>query len=131
MRTLAVMFSFWVACSMWTTRTVCAAENPIVPSGSKLESLHTRQVRLNSGLTEGPAVAPDGSIYFTDMPFGPDPGMILRFDPATRKVTVFTADSGKANGLTCDANGDLVACEGADYGGRRVSRWKIATGKSQ
>ena len=108
-----------------------AAENPIVPEGAKLELLFTRTAKLNGGLTEGPAVAPDGSIYFTDMPFGPDPGMILRFDPGTRKVTVFTADSGKANGLTCDANGDLVACEGADQGGRRVSRWNIKTGKSE
>ncbi len=108
-----------------------AAENPIVPEGAKIELLFTRTAKLNGGLTEGPAVAPDGSIYFTDMPFGPDPGMILRFDPGTRKVTVFTADSGKANGLTCDANGDLVACEGADQGGRRVSRWNIKTGKSE
>jgi gluconolactonase len=108
-----------------------AAENPIVPEGAKLELLFTRTAKINGGLTEGPAVAPDGSIYFTDMPFGPDPGMIMRFDPQTRKVTVFSADSGKANGLTCDANGDLVACEGADYGGRRVSRWNIKTGKSQ
>ena len=108
-----------------------AADNPIVPEGAKLELLFTRTAKLTSGLTEGPAVAPDGSIYFTDMPFGPEPGMILRFDPATRQVTVFTANSGKANGLTCDANGDLVACEGADYGGRRVARWNIKTGKSQ
>jgi gluconolactonase len=107
-----------------------AAENPIVPEGAKLELLFTRTAKLSGGLTEGPAVAPDGSIYFTDMPFGADPGMILRFDPATRSVSVFTADSGKANGLTCDAIGDLVACEGADYGGRRVSRWNIKTGKS-
>jgi gluconolactonase len=108
-----------------------AAENPIVPEGAKLELLFTRTAKINGGLTEGPAVAPDGSVYFTDMPFGPDPGMILRFDPATKKTTVFTADSGKANGLTCDANGDLVACEGADYGGRRVSRWDRKTGKSK
>jgi len=108
-----------------------AAENPIVPEGAKLELLFTRTAKLAGGLTEGPAVAPDGSIYFTDMPFGADPGMILRFDPTTRKISVFTADSGKANGLTCDANGDLVACEGADQGGRRVSRWNIKTGKSE
>ena len=80
------------------------------------ELLYTRTANIKGGLTEGPAVAPDGSIYFTDMPFGSDAGMILRFDPQTRKVTVFTADSGKANGLTCDADGNLVACEGADVG---------------
>src|ERR1043166_2137145 len=76
-----------------TTVATAAAEpvaNPIFPKGAELELVHTRQVKLNSGLTEGPAVAPDGSIYFTDMPFGKDNGMILRFDPKTRKTTVFT-----------------------------------------
>jgi gluconolactonase len=107
------------------------AENPIVPDGAKLELLFTRTAKINGGLTEGPAVAPDGSIYFTDMPFGKDAGMILRFDPKTRKITTFTDNSGKANGLTCDADGNLVACEGADDGGRRVSRWNIKTGKSE
>jgi gluconolactonase len=108
-----------------------AAENPIVPEGAKLELLYTRTAKMNGGLTEGPAVAPDGGIYFTDFPVGPEPGMIMRFDPATRKTTVFSADSGKANGLACDAQGRLVACEGADFGGRRVSRRDLATGKSQ
>ena len=46
------------------------ADNPIVPAGAVLELLHARQAKLTSGLTEGPALAPDGSIYFTDMPFG-------------------------------------------------------------
>ncbi len=128
MRTLTTtLFAIALATA---TGQLTAAENPIVPEGAKLELLFTRTANIKGGLTEGPAVAPDGSVYFTDMPFGADPGMILRFDPQTRKTTVFTADSGKANGLTCDANGDLVACEGADYGGRRVSRWNTKTGKS-
>src|SRR6266850_7809206 len=75
------------------------AENSVFADGAKLELLHTRQVKLNSGLTEGPAVARDGSIYFTDMPFGKDNGMILRFEPKTGKVSVLTDDSGKSNGL--------------------------------
>jgi gluconolactonase len=108
-----------------------AAENPIVPDGAKLELLYSRTAKMNGGLTEGPAVAPDGSIYFTDIPNGPDMGLILRYDPATGKTTVFTKDSGQANGLWCDANGDLIAAEGSDYGGRRVSRWNLKTGKSE
>ncbi|MSU42917.1 MAG: hypothetical protein EXS22_02610 [Pedosphaera sp.] len=106
-------------------------ENPIVPEGAALELLHTRQVKLNSGLTEGPAVAPDGSIYFTDLPFGKDNGMILRFDPATKKTTVFTDNSGKSNGLFFDAAGRLHSCDGADGGTRSVRRWDLKTGKSQ
>ncbi len=125
--TPVVLTLLWTACGTRTT----AAENPIVPEGAKLELLFTRTAKINGGLTEGPAVAPDGSIYFTDIPVGTDAGLIMRFDPATRKTTVFSADSGKANGLICDAAGKLVACEGSDYGGRRVSRWDLATGKSQ
>jgi gluconolactonase len=106
-----------------------ATENAIVPPGAKLERLFTRSAPIRGGLTEGPAAAPDGSIYFSDIPFGTDKGMILRFDPTTRKTTVFTDDSGKSNGLAFDARGGLVACEGSDQGGRRVSRWDVQTGR--
>ncbi len=103
--------------------------NSIFPKGAKLELVFTRQAKLNSGLTEGPAVAPDGSIYFTDMPFGKeDNGMILRFDPKTQRTTVFTNNSGKSNGLAFDPNGFLVSCDGADGGGRRLIRWNTKTG---
>lgn len=101
----------------------------IFPAEAKLELLYTRSADISGGLTEGAAVAPDGSIYFTDIPVGPDKGLIVRFDPETNKSTVFTDDSGKANGLMFDARGFLVACEGSDYGGRRVSRWNVGTGE--
>jgi gluconolactonase len=97
----------------------------IVSPDAKLEHLFTRSAKISGGLTEGPAVAPDGSIYFTDIPLGADKGMIMRFDPKTRETTVFTDDSGKANGLHFDAEGFLIACEGSDQGGRRVSRWNV------
>ena len=103
----------------------------IFADGAKLEQVHVRQARLNSGLTEGPAVARDGSIYFTDMPFGPDNGMILRYEPQTGKVTVFTDNSGKSNGLTFLADGSMVSCDGADGGGRRLVRWDLLTGRGQ
>jgi gluconolactonase len=121
-------------CASIASAIVCAEEtgvNPIFPEGAKLELLFTRQAKLNSGLTEGPAVAPDGSIYFTDMPFGKqDNGMILRFDPRTRRTTTFTNNSGKSNGLAFDSRGFLVSCDGADGGGRRLVRWNTKTGKA-
>lgn len=107
------------------------ADNPIFPVGARLELVHKRQAKLNSGLTEGPAVAADGSIYFTDMPFGSDNGMILRFDPATRQTTVFTDKAFKSNGLAFDAAGNLLSCDGADGGGRCLRRWNLKTGKSE
>src|SRR5579862_3736270 len=95
----------------------------IVAADARWEVLFTRTAPISGGLTEGPAVAPDGSIYFSDIPVGSDKGLILRFDPKTKQTTVFAADSGKSNGLIFDAEGFLLAAEGSDHGGRRVSRW--------
>lgn len=103
--------------------------NPILDPDSKPVRVHTRQAKLNSGLTEGPAVAPDGSIYFTDMPFGADNGMILRYEPKTGRVSTFTSNSGKSNGLAFLRDGSMVSCDGADGGGRRLIRWDLVTGQ--
>lgn len=103
----------------------------IVPEGAKLELLFTRTASIKGGLTEGPAAAPDGKIYFSDIPVGEDKGLIMCFDPKTKKTTVFQKDSHKSNGLKFDANGRLVACEGADHGGRRVSRYNVETGERE
>ena len=99
------------------TTAVQNEDNAILPQGSVPELIYTRKAKLNSGLTEGPAVAADGSIYFTDMPFGTDNGMILRFDPKTNQTTVFTENSGKSNGLAFLRDGSAVSCDGADGGG--------------
>jgi hypothetical protein len=80
----------------------------IVAPDAKLELLFTRTAPLQGGLTEGPAVAPDGSIYSSDIPFGKDRGMILRFDPKTRRTTVFADDSHKSNGLKFGARGQSI-----------------------
>ena len=101
--------------------------NTIVSPEARLELLFTRTVPVLGGLTEGPAVAPDGSIYFSDLMFGENKGIIHRYDPKTNKTTVFVADSYKSNGLIFDADGHLVACEGADFGGRQISRWNVKT----
>jgi gluconolactonase len=101
----------------------------IVAADAKLELLFTRTAPIKGGLTEGPAVAPDGSIYFSDIPFGKDKGLIMRFDPKTKKTTVFASDSYKSNGLKFDAKGHLIACEGAEEGGRAVVRWDVKTKK--
>jgi gluconolactonase len=87
------------------------AQDRLVPPGAALELL------WNDGeFTEGPARAPDGSIYFSDIG-----NRILRFDPKTGRTDVFRDPSGKSNGLKFDAKGRLIACEGADGGNRRIS----------
>src|SRR5262245_5127577 len=122
MRTLALAVGL-----VWTGELL--AETPklprptgtaIVDTNAQLEKVFTRTAAHTTGLTEGPAVAPDGSIYFSDIPFGSVKGLIMRFDPKTGKTSVFTPDSGKSNGLKFDAEGGLLACQGADEGGRAV-----------
>ncbi len=126
------------ACLAWLgiLLTVAAADEVPSPTGrrivdkkAKLEKLYTRTADIQGGLTEGAAVAPDGSIYFSDIPLGEDRGLIVRFDPATKKTSVFAEDSHKSNGLICDGDGNLWACEGADYGGRGIARWNTKTGE--
>ena len=106
-------------------------KTPIFPQNAKLEQIYLRQAKLNSGLTEGPAVAADGTVYFTDMPFGVGHGLILRFDPKTNKTVTFTDKAFKSNGLAFDIEGNLVSCDGADGGGRCLRRWNLATGQSE
>ena len=131
MKMLLGLLSF--ACAL-TGSYAFAAEVPaptgdaVVAPDAKWEVLYTRSKPIKGGLTEGPAVAPDGSIYFTDIPFGEDRGLIVRFDPKTKQLSYFSEDSGKANGLVFDRDGNLLACEGANLGGRCVSRWDLKTG---
>lgn len=106
-----------------------ASVPPIVPPGAQPELLFTRSLPLVGGLTEGPAAAPDGRIYFSDIPFGAMQGKIMRYDPATGATDVFVEDSGKSNGLYVDADGYLLAAEGADGGGRQISRYNVTTGE--
>jgi gluconolactonase len=83
---------------------------------------------------EGPAAAPDGSIYFSDLTFSSQSGMqaghIWRFDPRSGQTSLFRSPSGMSNGIIFDAKGRMLVAEGADFGGRKVSRTDMATGKS-
>jgi gluconolactonase len=109
--------------------------NAIVPAGAKLEKLFGEGMVL----TEGVASAPDGTIYFSDITFSHvakekkipvEAGHIWKFDPKTKKLTIFRSPSGMSNGIKFDADGNMICCEGADYGGRRVSKTDMKTGKA-
>ncbi len=111
-----------------------SAAGPPIPADAQLEKLFEGSV-----LTEGVCVAPDGQVYFSDITFSHlskdgtgaiEAGHIFRFDPTTGKTTVFRSPSGMSNGLKFDAQGRLLAAEGADYGGRRVTRTDMKTGKA-
>lgn len=102
----------------------------IVPAGAKLEQIFSGGV-----LTEGVASAPDGTIYFSDITFthqsGMQAGHIMKFDPRTKAISVFRSPSGMSNGLKFDAQGRMLAAEGADYGGRRITRTNMNSGKAE
>jgi gluconolactonase len=80
-----------------------------VASDAKLEKLWGE-----GEFTEGPCLGPDGCIYFSDIG-----NRIMKFDPETKMTTVFRDPSGRANGLKFDLQGRLIACEGANTGGKR------------
>ncbi len=85
-------------------------------------------------LLEGPTMAPDGTLYFTDITFthveGMKAGIIWNYNPQTGETIVFRSPSGMANGLSFDIDGNLIACEGADFGGRRIVKTDMRSGKS-
>lgn len=108
------------------------AADPVFPSDAKLEKLFD-----GYGETEGVTSAPDGLIYFSDITLSKvvrddkgvmQGGHIWRFDTRTSRTSLFRSPSCKSNGLEFDADGNLIACEGADFGGRRVSRTDMKTG---
>ncbi len=71
--------------------------------------------------TEGPAVAPDGRVFFTNA----TNAKILVWDPVKRQLSTFREESGEANGLWFDPQGRLLACEGKTG---RVTRTDMKSG---
>jgi gluconolactonase len=91
-------------------RVLSPALSRVLPADAFLEQVATGFV-----FTEGPLWDPrDDSLYFSDIPAN----RIYRWIPE-RGAEVFREPSGKANGLTWDPEGCLLACEHLN---RRVSR---------
>lgn len=77
-------------------------------------------VSTGHGFTEGPAVAKDGSVYFSDM----DNHIIFKYDPQLDTTVVWQPDSRCTNGLLIK-NQKMYACEAA---GRAVVRYDLQKG---
>jgi len=76
--------------------------------------------------TEGPAVDAEGNVFFSDIVNN----RIMK-RAADGALSVWRADSGRANGNMFDAQGRLVTCEGAEFGDggrRRITRTDMRTG---
>lgn len=107
------------ACTSWRTRRYegLRSDRWLGPARTLAE------VEGERAFCEGPAVAPDGDVFFTNL----RQNRIMRYSPASRSVTVFRENSNGANGQKFDAHGRLTICEAA-LG--RITRTDLATGES-
>ena len=85
-----------------------ALASELVAPGAKVELLAGGFMS-----TEGPACDAEGNVYFTDIP-----NERIHKWSIDGKLTTFRENSGKANGLYFDREGNLLACEG---GNRRLT----------
>jgi gluconolactonase len=69
-------------------------------------------IKIGSGFifTEGPAVDKNGNVFFTDQPNN----TIVKWSANSGQLSIFSDDSGRANGLYFDINGNLLACADMD-----------------
>ena len=84
---------------------------------------------VTTAFLEGPAVAEDGTVYFSDILNN----RILRLTPGHLRAEVFREPSGRANGLLFDFQGQLLICEGNEFGpndgNRRITRTNLVSGE--
>lgn len=96
-------------------------------SGLESDRFFDGEVRIECELadagafTEGPAVARDGEVLFTNIPAS----VIHGWNPTTQVLRTVREDTNAANGLLFDPEGRLLACEGA---AGRVTRMDLETG---
>ncbi len=69
-------------------------------------------IKIGSGFifTEGPAVDKNGNVFFTDQPNN----TIVKWSANSGQLSIFSDDSGRANGLYFESNGNLLACADMD-----------------
>lgn len=85
------------------------------------ESEKVSKVAGGYKFTEGPAIAPDGQVYFTDQPND----KIYVWNEKENSVSVFLNSSERANGTYFNKKGELIAC--ADLHNRLVTINKKGT----
>ncbi len=112
-------FYGWVGlCLLWSCQSSRSAFE------SKAEALRLFE---EGKLTEGPAIGPEGHLYFSDQP-----NDVIRKLTPDGKVEVVLQPSGVANGLAFDQEGRLLICqsnsgnypEDAAAGKRRIVRYE-------
>lgn len=76
-------------------------KNKIVASGATVRKLGDGYT-----FTEGPAADAEGNVYFTDQPNN----KIIRWSASTGKMSTFSEEAGRSNGMYFDHEGRLIAC---------------------
>ncbi|MBI4662008.1 MAG: SMP-30/gluconolactonase/LRE family protein [Verrucomicrobia bacterium] len=87
---------------------------------SLLSAAEVKRLAEGMRFTEGPVADGKGNIYYSDIPNN----RIMKWDG--KQNSVWRENSGGANGLKIDRDGNLVACEGV---ARRITRISIADQK--
>jgi sugar lactone lactonase YvrE len=90
------------------------------PAAVELKIGEPTELATGFQFTEGPAVAPDGSIYFSDIPND----RIHRYDPSSGETTLYSEGNGNANGLMFSPAGALITCETS---ARQIGRHDLIT----
>ena len=80
-----------------------------LPAGLVVETQVTTTAFV--AFTEGPAVDAEGNVFFSDIV-----NNRIMERSAGGELSVWRADSGRANGNMFDGQGRLVTCEGAEFG---------------
>ena len=94
-------------------RRITAMMTPALPAHSNdivAEGETPVRVADSYSFTEGPAADERGDVYFTDQPNN----KIYRWDCESGKITLFTDQSGRSNGMYFDAQGNLITCADMD-----------------
>lgn len=80
--------------------------------GAFIVKNEAKLVKIGSGFifTEGPAVDKMGNVFFTDQPNN----TIVKWSANSGQLNIFSDNSGRANGLYFDSNGNLLACADMD-----------------
>lgn len=99
-----------VALGVWALIPLSAQTN-----ANQLDKLTAKGATLQmagSGysFTEGPAVDPQGNVFFTDQPND----RILKWSATDGSISVYKTGAGRSNGLYFDNNGNLLSCADLD-----------------
>jgi gluconolactonase len=109
--TKSIFLLTFITLSMCVIAQNNTCENDLIADGAKIEMLSD-----SFRFTEGPAVDKFGNVYFTDQPND----RIMKWSADDGKITVFLENTGRANGLYFDRQGNLLSCSDQDN-----ELWKI------